>query len=50
MRKDDFEKFCTAIFVKLDKIYDKVENKVDKHEYEVDRRAIKSTGEDIGIR
>jgi hypothetical protein len=30
VRKDDFDRFTDAIFIKLDKISDKIDNKVDK--------------------
>lgn len=31
IRRDEFEKMATALFSKLDKIYDRLETKVDKH-------------------
>ena len=31
VRRDEFEKMVTALFSKLDKIYDRLETKVDKH-------------------
>jgi len=30
IRRDEFDRTATAIFVKLDKIYDRLESKVDK--------------------
>lgn len=30
VKRDDFEKFCNAVFLKLDKISDKIDRKVDK--------------------
>lgn len=30
VKRDDFEKFCVAVFAKLDKISDKLDRKVDK--------------------
>jgi hypothetical protein len=30
VKRDDFEKLATAIFARLDKIYDRLETKVDK--------------------
>jgi uncharacterized protein YcbK (DUF882 family) len=31
IRRDEFEKMATALFSKLDKIYDRLESKADKH-------------------
>ena len=31
IRRDGFEKMATALFSKLDKIYDRLESKADKH-------------------
>lgn len=31
IRRDEFEKMVTALFSKLDKIYDRLETKADKH-------------------
>lgn len=30
VKRDDFERFCSAIFIKLDKISDKLDGKADK--------------------
>lgn len=48
MRKDDFDRFCTAIFVKLDKILDKVDNKVDRFDCESSRKLSKADCRDDG--
>jgi hypothetical protein len=34
IRKSEFEKFTDAIFVKLDKIAEKLDSKIDKSDYE----------------
>ena len=31
IRRDEFEKIATALFSKLDKIYERLESKADKH-------------------
>ena len=31
IRRDEFEKMATALFSKLDKIYERLESKADKH-------------------
>jgi hypothetical protein len=37
VKKDELERYMTAMFTKLDKIYDKLDGKVDKHSYNHNR-------------